>query len=254
LRQTEHEQTRNLLSPYLDGEVTEEEREQVEHHLRMCPECAAELADLRWAVGLMAQMPAERLPRSFVLRQAEVQPPPFRFRMPRLYPLLRGATALAALLLVMVLTVDLGFQRRAVPAAAPAAEPMRAAQVLASPEAEGFAQEEAVEAPAAGAKPVATAPTIAPAANSEEDRAKVATKQPGIVAQTAITATGRTQAATPSPQPSPRQVRQEQVTPAAGLRSGGRLLQSPWRVAEVALAILLAVLASVLWWVRRGGP
>lgn len=262
MRQPEHESIRALLSPYLDGEVTEEEQEQVEHHLRACSECAAELASLRWTVGLMAQVPAERLPRRFTLRQMDVEPASFRFRMPRLYPLLRGATALAALLLVVVLTVDLGFERRVVPSAAPVAEPLWAVQSPASPEAEGFEQEEApqeaTEAPAAGAKPVVpaqpTAQDIAPAASSEEDRAKAATRQPGIAAQTAITATGRAQAATPAPQPSPRHVRQAQTTPVAGLRSGRGLLQSPWRVAEVTLAVLLAVLASTLWWVRRGGP
>jgi hypothetical protein len=41
-----------LLGPYLDGEVSAPElRDQIEHHARMCPECAEELDIVKRALG-----------------------------------------------------------------------------------------------------------------------------------------------------------------------------------------------------------
>lgn len=42
-----------LLSPYVDGELSPEERQQVEQHLAVNPESAAQVADFRAADGLM---------------------------------------------------------------------------------------------------------------------------------------------------------------------------------------------------------
>jgi hypothetical protein len=40
-----------LLAPYLDGRISDEElREQIAHHARLCPECDEELAILRRAL------------------------------------------------------------------------------------------------------------------------------------------------------------------------------------------------------------
>jgi anti-sigma factor RsiW len=42
-----------LLSPYVDGELTPEERRQVEQHLAVSPESAAQVADFRAGDALM---------------------------------------------------------------------------------------------------------------------------------------------------------------------------------------------------------
>jgi anti-sigma factor RsiW len=55
-----------LLSPYVDGELTPEERQQVDQHLQLNKESAAQVADFRAGDGLMRnalEMRASR-PRS----------------------------------------------------------------------------------------------------------------------------------------------------------------------------------------------
>lgn len=64
---------RNALSEYIDGCLTSEERDAVEHHLEKCAACAQELESLRSTVEMLRQVPDAGLPRSFVLREAEVE-------------------------------------------------------------------------------------------------------------------------------------------------------------------------------------
>ncbi|MDE3078158.1 MAG: zf-HC2 domain-containing protein, partial [Chloroflexota bacterium] len=56
-----------LLSPYLDGQVTAGERRQVERHLAACASCREELGSLRQVVALVRQLPQQPLPHSFTL-------------------------------------------------------------------------------------------------------------------------------------------------------------------------------------------
>jgi hypothetical protein len=95
-----------LLSAYLDDEVTAAERTQVEAHLASCQQCHTDLEGLRWTVGLMAQLPLVELPRAFYLTEAAVSPTsPARQWPGWLQPLLSFSTALSALaFLVLLLT------------------------------------------------------------------------------------------------------------------------------------------------------
>jgi hypothetical protein len=122
---------RNALSEYIDGRLTSEERETVEHHLEKCAACAQELESLRSTVEMLHQVPDVALPRSFVLREAEVEreaPAPQRrggwlrpvpamamshvgseglsIFDPQRLRWLRPATALATAALVVLLMVD----------------------------------------------------------------------------------------------------------------------------------------------------
>ena len=63
-----------LLSAYLDGEVTDEERAQVETHLAVSPAWRDELDSLRWTVSLLRELPDLPLPRSFELPVPATKP------------------------------------------------------------------------------------------------------------------------------------------------------------------------------------
>ncbi len=98
-----HDQVAELLSAYIDGEVTSDERGLVEAHLASCEACDRDLATLRQTVVLLRQMPQVVAPRPFTLRESDVQslglaPRPAR---PAWWQSgwLRGAAAAAAMLL-----------------------------------------------------------------------------------------------------------------------------------------------------------
>jgi len=54
-----------LLSPFLDDELAPREREQVQRHLEVCPECRTQLESLRATVRLVRSLDAVRVPDGF---------------------------------------------------------------------------------------------------------------------------------------------------------------------------------------------
>lgn len=99
-----------LLSAYLDGEVTPEERVLVERTVAGSSEVAWRLDALRQTVALMGQLPRVPLPRSFTLSEADVRPvrragrDTARWWQTLLNPVfLRNATAVATMLFLVVL-------------------------------------------------------------------------------------------------------------------------------------------------------
>ena len=66
LTERRHSRLRELLSSYIDGEVTDAERARVEEHLATCDACREELESLRWTVSVLAEMPEVQTSRSFV--------------------------------------------------------------------------------------------------------------------------------------------------------------------------------------------
>jgi len=86
-----------LLSTYLDGQLSPSESTRLEARLKTDPELASVLTDLRAARTLLRKLPARKAPRNFTLTRKMVgQNPP----LPRAYPIFRFATALATLLFV----------------------------------------------------------------------------------------------------------------------------------------------------------
>ncbi|NOZ04841.1 MAG: hypothetical protein GXP41_00605 [Chloroflexi bacterium] len=242
LRRSDHEKVRQLLSPYLDGEVSQQEKATVEQHLRACRACQDELEGLRWTIGLLAQTSAEPLPRSFVLRKTDVEPARKAPRLQWAYPLLRGATAVAALLLIVTLAVDWGAGRGARPAGAPVqtrsiqnlqeekALPQESAP-QAAPLATGVANAEAQETPPSAADAQASSPPplkTAPTAAATPTRANQGRPVPTGVA-------GR-QAVPPGSPPSP--------TPSGSNRH-------VWGLIEAVLGALLLLLLGATWWTAR---
>ena len=142
-----------LLSAFLDGQLSPSESARLEARLKSEPELVSVMDDLRMARGYLRQLPQRRAPRNFTLTRKMVglNPP-----MPRAYPAFRFATALATLL--FFLTYGLNFL-------APQFTAQQAYGVGGGggADAEAFAvQESAVEAPAATEAPALEAP--APAA------------------------------------------------------------------------------------------
>ncbi|MFQ6000946.1 MAG: anti-sigma factor family protein [Anaerolineae bacterium] len=166
-KRSEHERVEELLSAYIDGELSVEKATLVEKHLRECSACTQDLETLRQTVNLVRQLPAVSPPRSFTISHLVVPERPWAWG----YVYLKGATALAALLLIVLLAGDLGLQylwapRMAVPAPAPMAleatveAPEAEIEVPASPAREALDQMEAQKVeetvtPAAEATPPA---------------------------------------------------------------------------------------------------
>ena len=136
---SEHGRISLLLSAYLDGELTAREQQQVEVHLTHCETCAQDLQTLRYAKAVLTEAPALRLPRSFVVRRADLEEQPtatprrlFGLRPGLAYAYLRGATAVVAVAFALLVAGDLisqrgvGGVRNLQPAFAPAEQAYRA--------------------------------------------------------------------------------------------------------------------------------
>jgi len=100
------EEIRELLSPYLDGEVTAVERVQVDSALAGSLELQADLASLRQTVTLLANLPVMPAPRPFTLTAAQVQQPQRQRRF--WLPAWAGGLAAAAAAIICVLVVGGG--------------------------------------------------------------------------------------------------------------------------------------------------
>lgn len=103
---TEHRYVEERLSAYLDGRLSSQEQRVVEHHLARCPACRWNLRTLRQTVQWTRELPMVPVPRAFTLPvapRARAVPQPRRSWL----PVLQGATALVALLLVVVVAGDL---------------------------------------------------------------------------------------------------------------------------------------------------
>ncbi|MGQ9676613.1 MAG: zf-HC2 domain-containing protein, partial [Chloroflexota bacterium] len=99
-KKTDCEWAQPLLSPYLDSQVSVEERRRLEAHLRDCASCSQELASLKLAVSLLNRVPAVPAPRSFTISIPEA------VRRPVLSPAffyLRNATAAMATVFVVLM-------------------------------------------------------------------------------------------------------------------------------------------------------
>lgn len=96
----------DMLSAYLDNQVTPAERARVEGHLAACAACRSELDGLRRTVVLLQALPRVPVPRAFTLSEAQVGS-----HRPQTQPAwagwARGLAAVTALALVAVVAVSL---------------------------------------------------------------------------------------------------------------------------------------------------
>jgi anti-sigma factor RsiW len=106
-KKSEHQWIGESLSAYVDSELTGRERARVEQHLKECQACAENLRTLRQTVALLKELPVIPAPRSFAVRPRVARPRPAPAPSAWGYGLLKGATAIAALLLVLLIGGDL---------------------------------------------------------------------------------------------------------------------------------------------------
>lgn len=155
------EQLRDLLSPYLDNEVTAEERRLVEQGLATSVELRQELESLRQTVALIAALPPVPAPRPFTLTEAQVRPaaPTARKGLFGLPLWVQGWAALAASLVCVLVVGGIlwSTQMGRGGAGMPAAEVANAPQMTApAPERDTAIAVIPTESPAQ--KPAAAAP------------------------------------------------------------------------------------------------
>ena len=125
-RDRERERRDELLSAYLDGELSAEERVRLEAQLATDPVLQAELDALRRTVTLVRDLPLVPISRNFILPQtmaARPRPAPsVRHRRVWAAPFLTVATAVVSLMFVVVLAGDLLLSGAGGLATAPVAE------------------------------------------------------------------------------------------------------------------------------------
>ncbi len=92
---------RKMLSPYIDGRITPDERQVLESHLASCQECRHELESLRAMVGLLNRVPMESVPRSFTVVEA------IPVTSPKVLAPMRWATAMCVVALALFFSGDL---------------------------------------------------------------------------------------------------------------------------------------------------
>jgi anti-sigma factor RsiW len=188
-RQADHQRAEDLISAYLDQQVTAEEKQFFERHLAACATCHAQLEATRSMVVALRAMPAVKAPRSFVLPREMARPP--KRSIFAWYPTLRLATALAAIAFVVLFAGDLLISRSrggaasqlSVPAAAPAPFMEKPAEVMKAPAATQVASPASTEPPASGASnAAATEPGVSAPAPVAGTAAKVAPTETALPA------------------------------------------------------------------------
>jgi anti-sigma factor RsiW len=104
--QTEHEACQDNLSPFLDGQLSARQRSRVERHLQECAACREELESVRQTVSLLRSAAVLRPPRSFLIGAGEIAKQRQVRRRRLSYVYLQAATAVASVLLVLVVSGD----------------------------------------------------------------------------------------------------------------------------------------------------
>ena len=165
-----------LLSDYLDNQITPEQRSRIDQHLSTCAACRAELNSLRQTVALLHALPRVPVPRAFTLSEAQVGAR--RRSTSWIWGGARVMGAVAALVVVAALAVLVvqrpGQQAAPLPVAmAPAQVTAAAGAPTAAPQAATAAegQPQAKQALPDTAEPVPAPQAIAPkAATTAQDR------------------------------------------------------------------------------------
>ena len=232
-----------LLSAYLDGQLSQSRRARLEIRIKADPALAGSLADLRQTRALLRRTPQRRAPRNFTLtpRMAGLRPP-----VPRAVPVLSWASAVAMLFFIFTLGAGLVGQL-SFGAASRSAAPMGAGPALA--------------APAPMAAPAMAAPaTLAPATKG------LMLPVPATQAPVPTTSSANSsnppaagQAMSPTPTEQVSATIMEQATPPAVSSfaqptSARQALPKPvntWLFIWPGLAVLLAAAAILVFWLNK---
>jgi anti-sigma factor RsiW len=237
------------LSAFLDGELPRAEQARLDSRLARDPGLAAALEGLRAARALLHRTPLRRVPRHFTLtpKMAGLRPP-----LPRAVPVLRFASAAAALLLFLTFAgnllgpIALGAQASA-PMLAPASEYGGVGGGPAETEAVVTDKNLAIEAAATPTvlPPPAAAPMLAATPEStpmvETGPAELSTPTAEALRMEQPTPTPEILALEqPLPPPAPETAPEGEAQPAFRL--------SPWQIALLSLAVILGGASIVIRW------
>ena len=159
-----------LLSSYLDGQLSSSDSARLEARLLADPELRSVLRDLRGTRSLLRQLPMRKAPRNFKLTPLMVgKNPP----LPRAYPAFRFTTALATVLLFISFGLNfLRPQLASAPAFGMGGGGGNAAETLSVESAPAAELPAATEAPAAQEPSVAMAPAPTGTLPAAEDTAR----------------------------------------------------------------------------------
>jgi negative regulator of sigma E activity len=178
LMKSEEDRRQEMLTAYLDGALAPQERQKFERQLDGDAELRAQLQRQQLIKASLRGLPRVQAPRNFTLDPARYGKPAPQV-IQQWYPLLRGATVVAAVFLVIVLSVDI-FNTggsAGTTAMAPAETPAIMAQELAGDQARDLAAAEALEVTAAAEVP-APAEEGAPQAAVPESAEESALAEP----------------------------------------------------------------------------
>jgi anti-sigma factor RsiW len=248
-----------LLSTYLDGQLSQSSRARLETRIQADPALASALEELRQTRALLRSTPHRRAPRNFTLtpRMAGIRPP-----VPRLVPALSWASAVAMLLFIFTLGAGLVGQLSVGTAARSAAAPMGyGAGPLAAAAPAPATAAQATAAPAIMTAPVNPAPATQAPAAAAPMAAAPATGAPTATALLANSSNPTTadQTLLPTPTAEVSIMAVEQATPAPV----ARVAQAPiaqkaqpksanlWLFIWPGLAVILAALAGLVLWLNK---
>ena len=256
-----------LLSSYLDGQLSPSESARLESRLSSDPELASAFNDLRAARGILRKLPARKAPRNFTLtRQMVGLKPP----LPRSYSFFRLSTAFASILFALTFAANAlsgvpligdsyggGFGMGGGGGGGPAESAPAPAEAPAAAEPQGIGggptveAQAATEAPAAMAVPlVATtatpAGTLAPAAPALEMQ-----PAPTLVADSVATELPTAKQVEPPPEmldqpPVQNQTETESVPAEQTIPESQALIPAVWQVALFVLILLSGLIAYLL--------
>ncbi len=105
-----HNVRKEDLSAYVDGELSAAALQRVEAHLEVCAACRESVTELRAVRQSVKELPRVPVPRSFVLREADVAAAPTRVGgglFGSVTPLLSGVAAIAIVAFVVLAGFDI---------------------------------------------------------------------------------------------------------------------------------------------------
>ncbi|MGQ9625309.1 MAG: anti-sigma factor family protein [Anaerolineae bacterium] len=230
----------DMLSAYIDGELSPEQVAQVEEHLRDCPRCAWHLETLRRTVELLRELPIALPPRSFTI---EEKPHAFTFRS--FYPYLKWGTAAVAFLLAVVLMGGALLMFSTSPVPIKEAPPLETPLALPGQPEPFILEEEA--APSAGQRVLPAAPPPA----LPEPTGPLTEPSPAFTPTTPTEKAGPAPAATPAVEKGKLEAR---PSPAPVAEAEGKAWVSAttlWLWAVLGLSLVLIALGTATWLARR---
>jgi anti-sigma factor RsiW len=272
-RQNDHKRAEELISAYLDKQVSAEEKSFFERHIASCAECRAQLEATRSMIAALKAMPAVKAPRSFVLPREMARQPQRSFLS--LYPALRLATVVAAMAFVVLFAGDLLISQmggagapQPMPAAVPASAvmqaqaPEEARQVAPTQEpAAAETYSDTVAAPLELPAPAAGAAAKAGATEVVTETAMVMTSVPTATPAATAVADAANQAQmmlSTTPEPTEPVLEQQATSDAEQPAAASSVVETapaptinPLRVIEIALLALVVALGVATLIVRR---